>query len=208
MIGLEFIVSDEEVEEGHEMKENMMADAEGLGHRADSFGHNSEPSEPSESGRSGRSGRSGASSTVKKSKAFTSFRINETNAKSSSKIVIPSFPLAFAAAVYIDSGMDGPPPSPLPRRQHAIQESSSHSSSFRWHCISDVPRMLRRKIAPRRAALRAAPRAAPLGPPETGRRGGRRRKRPRRRGPAAREAEAVVLSSRSERRAMKGVAGA
>jgi hypothetical protein len=104
MIGLEFVVSDEDVEEGQEMNETMISDA--IGHGADGvLGHTSEPSEPSESGRSSKSNRSSAS--VKKSKTYTSYRINEKNSKSTSKILIPSFPLAFAAAVYIDSAMDG-----------------------------------------------------------------------------------------------------
>ena len=104
MIGLEFIVSDEDAEEGQEMKETMIS--EGIGHGADAcLGHTSEPSEPSDSGRSSRSNKSSAS--MRTSKAYISFRINEKNAKNTSKILIPSFPLAFAAAVYIDSGMDG-----------------------------------------------------------------------------------------------------
>ncbi len=110
MIGLGMLVEDEEQEEELEMKENMMQDAEAHA-EADGGSAPKEPSEPSESGRSGRSHESigtRSNASAKRSKSFTSFRINEKNNKASAKIVIPSFPVAFAVAVYIDSAMDGP----------------------------------------------------------------------------------------------------
>ena len=110
MIGLEFIVSDGDNEEGEEMKENILTAQQAiLSEPGPAVGHPTFTR--SASTRSITSASSG-----KKSKAFTSIRLNERNGNASSKIILPAFPVAFAAAVYIDSAMDGVafPPFPIP----------------------------------------------------------------------------------------------
>jgi hypothetical protein len=92
MAGLEYAVYDEDAAdfELREMKERMTTDTEAP--------------EPSESGRSTDSG-SVANKTSKTSQAQN---YNKKNSKKSAKTVVPSFPIAFAVAVYIDSAVDGP----------------------------------------------------------------------------------------------------
>ena len=106
MIGLEFIISEgEESEGGQEMKENIMPTENETGGANIQF-------QRTESVTSGRS------SLSKQSKARASIRINEKNNKASAKVIIPPFPIAFAAAVYIDSAMDGALSAPRHLRAH------------------------------------------------------------------------------------------
>jgi hypothetical protein len=126
MIGLEFIVSDPEEEEGQEMKENILptpAPNEESVYPRDVPVFARSPSERSLT----------SSGAGKKSKAFASFRINERSGKASAKIVIPPFPIAFAAAVYIDSAMDGVvcPSTPIPTRS----TTQAHARKYRLKAL-------------------------------------------------------------------------
>jgi hypothetical protein len=126
MIGLEFIVSDPEEEEGQEMKENILpipAQNEESVYPRDVPVFARSPSERSLT----------SSGAGKKSKAFASFRINERSGKASAKIVIPPFPIAFAAAVYIDSAMDGVvcPSAPIPTRS----TTQAHARKYRLKAL-------------------------------------------------------------------------
>jgi hypothetical protein len=99
MAGLQYAVYDEEAAdfELRELKEKMAPDTEAP--------------EPSESGRSTDSGSVLGANKV--SKATQARKHNKQNSKKSSKTVVPSFPIAFAVAVYIDCVVDGPSRSPL-----------------------------------------------------------------------------------------------
>ncbi len=91
MVGLEYVVSEEDAEDvgQSELKDRMTTDTEAP--------------EPSESGRSIDSG----TTPNKTSKISQAQILKIKNSKKSSKIVTPSFPVAFAVSVYIDSTVDG-----------------------------------------------------------------------------------------------------